>query len=74
MRHVNLFRMTKAQFKKQFPAKLKAMRTGDALTQHEVATAAGLTADWINHFEAGRRLPNAYAYYRLQRVFGNFMP
>jgi DNA-binding XRE family transcriptional regulator len=26
-------------------------------TQREVAESAGLTPDWVNHFEAGRRLP-----------------
>jgi len=65
--------MKKTQFKKLFPAKLKAMRNGDGLTQKQLASATGLTADWISHFEAGRRLPDAYAFYRLQKVFGQFI-
>jgi transcriptional regulator with XRE-family HTH domain len=61
--------MTKAQFKKWFPKQLKECREFAGLTQGEVAKDCGLTQDWISHFEGGRRLPNAVALFRLNKLF-----
>jgi transcriptional regulator with XRE-family HTH domain len=65
--------MTKVQFKKWFPKQLKEKREFRYLTQEQVAKKTGLSQDWISHFERGRRLPDAYAFYRLQEFLGSFV-
>jgi transcriptional regulator with XRE-family HTH domain len=43
--------------RKRIAARLRDRRMIMGYTQREVAESAGLTPDWVNHFEAGRRLP-----------------
>jgi transcriptional regulator with XRE-family HTH domain len=46
---------------------LKEARLRDGLTQAGLAKQCGLSQDWISHIECGRRLPDAYAFYRLMK-------
>lgn len=57
--------MTREQFNKKLPDALKKARTQCKLTQLALAEATGLTATWINHFEKGRRVPDSYAFFKL---------
>ncbi len=65
--------MTKAKFKKAFPKQLLDARKDRGFTQSDLANRTGLTQDWLSHFENGRRLPDAYSFWRLQSVLGDFV-
>lgn len=41
-----------------FQQHLKWQREIQGLTQAQLAKKAGLTPDWISHFEAGERIPS----------------
>ena len=60
--------MTRNQYKKWFSKKLKQVRSQQYVTRKQLAENTGLTPDWISHFEAGRRLPDAYAMSKLQQA------
>jgi len=64
--------MNRKQFKQRFAKQLKEKRAFRNLTQDEVASATGLTAAWISHFECGRRLPDAFAFWHLEKTLGQF--
>jgi len=40
-----------------FGARLRQLRESRGLTQSELAARAGLTDQWVSHFEIGRREP-----------------
>jgi transcriptional regulator with XRE-family HTH domain len=65
--------MSKNGFKRCFPARLRLARHGQNLSQTQLAKKIGVTKDWIQHFEGGRRLPSAYILYRLIQLFGQFI-
>jgi transcriptional regulator with XRE-family HTH domain len=64
--------MTRNQFKARFKKWLPERRKSKGVTQAVLAAQTGLTQDWISHFENGRRLPDAYAFHRLQMMLGWF--
>lgn len=47
----------KIRLRKLVAQRLRDRRIIMGYTQREVAESAGLTPEWVNHFEAGRRLP-----------------
>lgn len=62
--------MDKKEFIENFSARLKDLRTAHAMTQQELAEISGLTANWISHFEAGRRLPTLFVFSKLVNALG----
>jgi transcriptional regulator with XRE-family HTH domain len=65
--------MTQVRFKKSFPKRLRYAREAQRLSQRELGKISGLSQDWISHIESGRRLPNSYHFWRLQKVLGAFV-
>lgn len=56
-------------FTKRFAKRLKECREDYAqMTQAELAAAAGISAQWVSHFECGRRLPSLKIYAALVRA------
>lgn len=66
--------MNKNQFRQSFPKWLKKRRSEECITQEHLSCAIGLTKDWISHFENGRRLPDAYAFWKIEQKLGHFNP
>ena len=64
--------MTREQFNKKFAKWVKARRAELNLTQEELAQKTGLTQIWVSHFEAGRRVPDAFGFQKIQSVLGIF--
>lgn len=60
--------ITRAQFKKRFPAALRKARSYYLLSQNQLGDKCGLTGLWISHFERGRRMPSTFHFYQLQQA------
>lgn len=61
---------TSDQLDLRFAERLRAMRTGQNLRQHEVAERAGLVAPVISRFEAGGAQPNLPTLRKLAAALG----
>jgi len=64
---------TESQFRREFPKALRERRMALGLTQGQFAKYCGMSQDWISHFEAGRRLPSAFGYWRITQAFGDLI-
>lgn len=64
--------MTRAQFVIKVSKWILKRRTVLGWTQKDLARKTGLTQDWISHFESGRRMPDSFAFHKLQQHLGKF--